>query len=236
MLQDVSVTGPWQAAAAGFVLASLPEGEGRPILWVQDRASRRALGRPCEAGLRRRFGLRAPILRVEVGHPRDALRAMEEGAGCAALGAVLGEVDAAAPMLDLVATKRLALRARDSGVPVWLMRLTGPSEGLSAARMRWRVSALPSAPHPWDEAAPGAPRWRVELLRAAGRAPGTWDLEHERGADPARDEPRHEHGHGLGVGHGGGGAAPHRLRVVPEPGAGPVAAPARAGEGRRFAG
>lgn len=190
LLQDV-----WSDTADGapsaFVAAGLAAGAAtgatagsKPVLWVQDRASRRVAGRPSEAGLRRAFGLRSPILHVAVGHPRDALRAMEEGAACAALGAVVGEVDADAPALDLVATKRLMLRAGLSGVAVWLIRSrtgreSAAGSGLSAARLRWRVDSVPSAAHPLDPAAPGDARWSARLVRAAGRAPGEWELVHD---------------------------------------------------------
>jgi protein ImuA len=234
-LQDVSAGGPgWgggQAAALGFVLASLPPDEARPLLWVQDRAARRALGRPYETGIRQAYGISAPILRVEVGPPSDALRVMEEGARCAALGAVLGELDGTARALDLVATKRLAMRARDSGVPVWLLRVGGAGEGASAARLRWRVSARPSAPHPWDDAAPGAARWWVELLRATGRSPGAWEVEHEPGARPGGAPGGADPGAGPDE-----GGAPDRLHLDAELRDGSLAPAAGAGGDRRAAG
>ena len=205
VLGEASSVRPLDAAATAFV-ASFAAGARGPVLWVQDRASRRAGGRLHEPGLRRAFRIEAPILHVRAGHSRDALRAMEEGASCAALGAVVGEVDGASPALDLTATKRLALRARESGVAVWLIRV-GPEGGLSAARMRWRLAAAPSQVHPHDPDAPGVAVWTAELFRAAGRAPGMWSLVHE---------PGHDIGQGAG--------APDRLRVVPRAGDGPLAA------------
>ena len=47
---------------------------------------------------------------------------MEQGAGCAGLSAVVGEIHGAPAVLDFTATKRLALRAEASGVPVWPIR------------------------------------------------------------------------------------------------------------------
>ena len=208
-LQEGWTEGPLDAAATAFaaaavaaaIAAAVAAGEPArrgPVLWVQDRASRRSDGRIHEPGLRRAFRMDVPILHVRVGHPRDALRAMEEGACCAALSAVVGEVDGDAPALDLTATKRLALRARESGVPVWLLR-SGKGGGLSAARMRWRLVSRPSEAHPFDPGAPGTAAWTADLVRAAGRSPGLWDLVHDPGA-------------------------PDRLRVVPRPGDGSLAA------------
>jgi protein ImuA len=167
VLKDALSARPFDAAVTAFVLACLPK-SGAPVLWVQDRASRLENGRVYGPALR---GVQ--LLRVEVSHARDVLWAMEEGAACAGLSAVVGEVHGAPPVLDFTATKRLALRAETSGVPVWLIR-SGAVEGLSAARERWRVGSLPSDLHPYNAAAPGAPVWEAELFRARGRAPGIW--------------------------------------------------------------
>jgi protein ImuA len=125
------------------------------------------------------FGLIQPILHVSVSHPRDVLWAMEEGATCAGLSAVVGEIHGGPAVLDFTATKRLALRSETSGVPVWLLR-SGDPGGLSAARERWRIGSLPSDAHPHDPQAPGAPRWDADLFRARGRPPGQWVAAYER--------------------------------------------------------
>ncbi len=178
-LQEAFPAEPSDPSATAFVLSTLGRGR-RPVLWVQDRASRRQNGRLYGAGLRG-MGFGRAILRVEVGHPREALWAMEEGAACAGLSAVVGEIHGAPRVLDFTATKRLALRAEVSGVPVWLIR-SGDPGGLSAARERWRLRAAPSEVHPFDSRAPGAALWEAELFRARGRPPGRWIARHERGA------------------------------------------------------
>ena len=170
-LQEALPVRSFDVSATAFVLAALPTGR-KPILWVQDSASRREAGR-LHLGSTGLSGLTVPVLRVEVGHPRDVLWAMEEGATCAGLAAVVGEIHGAPAVLDLTATKRLALRAEASGVPVWLIR-SGDQGGLTAARERWRISALPSRRHPHDPGAPGPPLWDADLFRASGRAPGHW--------------------------------------------------------------
>ena len=198
VLRDVVSGGPFDAAATGFVLSCLPDSDG-PVMWVSDRMSRRENGRLYGPALPQ-FGFRGQVLRVEVSHPRDVLWAMEEGAGCAGLAAVVGEIHGAPEVLSFTATKRLALRSEAGGVPVWLIR-SGDHGALSAARERWRLSSVPSDVHPWNAAAPGAPVWEAELFRARSRAPGTWEARHDPAARRAKD----------------------RLGLVPRSGNGPLA-------------
>lgn len=186
------------APASAFVLSLLPRGKG-PVLWVQDFLSRRENGAPYTPSLRD-FGLEQPVLLVTVSHPRDVLWTMEEGAACAGLSAVIGEVHGGPEVLDFTATKRLSLRAEASNVPLYLIR-SGDPGGLSAARMRWRISSLPSQAHPYDAQAPGAARWDLELFRARGHAPGRWVAAHDpdkgqspRAADRLRLVPRADDG------------------------------------------
>ncbi len=165
------------AGAVGFVLAQIPR-NAAPVLWVQDRLSGKEAGRPYLPGL----GARWPILRVDVTRPVDVLLAMEDGLRCNGLAAVIGEIWGDPPALGFTATKRLALRSETSGIPCWMVRRAA-SPDLSAARERWRVASLPSAPHPHDSAAPGAPRWQVELFRSRHAQPGTWVAGYDRAAD-----------------------------------------------------
>ncbi|MGZ2257217.1 ImuA family protein [Roseobacter sp. A03A-229] len=175
------------AGSIGFVLSRLPK-TSAPVLWVQDRLSCKEAGRPYLPGL----GAQPQVIWVNVSRPADVLWSMEEGLRCSALSAVIGEVWGDPPALDFTATKRLALRAEAAGVACWLIRrATAP--GLSAARERWRVGSLPSAAHPDDVHAPGAPRWQAELFKSRTRKPGTWALTHDRASDrvdilaPVRD-------------------------------------------------
>ncbi|MCV3272827.1 ImuA family protein [Roseobacter sinensis] len=175
------------AGAIGFVLSRLPK-TSAPILWVQDRLSCKEAGQPYLPGL----GVHPPVIWVNVGRPADVLWSMEEGLRCTALSAVIGEVWGAPPALDFTATKRLALRAEAAGVACWLIRRAA-APGLSAARERWRVASLPSAAHPHDPQAPGAPCWQAELFKSRSRKPGSWAVTHDRASDridilpPVRD-------------------------------------------------
>lgn len=136
----------------------------------------------------------------------DALWAMEEALRCPAVtGAVLalaGEPPRrAAGGPDLTATRRLQLAAEAGGALGLLLRPDAAHPAPTAAVTRWRVGPLPTAP---VGAGLDEPRWRLELLRVRGGAPGgpwavTWrvaegrlDLEGE-GVAPAvpagRDAP-----------------------------------------------
>ena len=198
LLSDVLSATPGDAGATGFVLSHLARKDAR-ILWVQDRMSQHEAGRPYLPGLAGR-----ELIEVHPERPADVLWALEEGLRCKVLGAAIGEIWGDPPALDFTATKRLALRAEASGVPCWLIRRAA-SPGLSAARDRWKVASLPSAPDPLDPRAPGNPRWQVELFRARQGRPGAWVATYDRAADrvdfsaPFRDGTVAEAGraHGL---------------------------------------
>lgn len=158
-------------------MTSIPRSD-TPILWVQDHMSQTEAGRPYLPGLMSR----RPVIHITLPRAADVLWAMEEGLRCAALGAVIGEVWGAPPVLDFTATKRLAMRAEAGHLPCWLIR-RGAVPDLSAARNRWRVASLPSLAHPHDPQSPGNPRWQVELFRTRAAQPGTWVATYDRAAD-----------------------------------------------------
>lgn len=171
-LSEVFAETAMDGAAVAYMLARLPQTHA-PILWVQDRLSRRESGRPYLAGI----GTRHPLILVDLSRAVDVLWAMEDGLQCRALGAVIGEVWGDPPALDFTATKRLALRSEAGKVPCWLIRRAAAAN-LSAARDRWRVSSFPSAPNPHDPQASGAPRWSLDLFRSRRLKPGQWVAEY----------------------------------------------------------
>ena len=178
-LAEVFAETATDAAAVGYVLTQLPRGAA-PVLWVQDRLSRREAGRPYLAGLSQ-FGLaHTPIILVDLSRARDVLWAMEDGLRCRALAAVVGEVWGDPPVLDFTATKRLALRSEAAKVPCWLVRRAATAN-LSAARDRWRIASAPSARNPHDARAPGAARWTLDLFRSRRRKPDAWVVQHDGG-------------------------------------------------------
>ncbi|WP_333714200.1 ImuA family protein [Yoonia sp.] len=176
-LAEVFPSHPADASATAFMLSRLPR-TGAPILWVQDRLSRKEAGRPALAGI----GLQHPVIMVDLSRAADVLWAMEDGLRCRSLAAVVGEVWGDPPALDFTATKRLAMRSEAADVPCWLIRRAA-SPDLSAARDRWRIASLPSATHPHDAQAPGDPRWALDLFRSRRSKPGQWVATYERAAD-----------------------------------------------------
>ena len=176
-LSEAFPSNPTDASAVGFILSRLPRTDA-PILWVQDRLSRKEAGHPSLAGI----GVKRPIIMVDLSRVADVLWAMEDGLGCRALCAVIGEVWGDPSALDFTATKRLAMRSEAADVPCWLIRRAA-SPDLSAARDRWRVASLPSAPHPHDPQSPGAPRWSLDLFRSRRTKPGQWVATYDGAAD-----------------------------------------------------
>ena len=167
-LSEVFAAAPQDGAATGFVFSQLDPKRG-PVLWVSDRLSRTEGGMLCIAGLPRPV----QVIAVKVNRPVDVLWAMEQGLGCASLGAVVGEVWGDPQQLDFTASKRLALRSEAHAVPAWLIRRAA-HPNLSAARDRWHIGSLPSLTEPDDTRAPGQPLWQAERFRSRWGAVGHW--------------------------------------------------------------
>lgn len=172
-------------AASGFALAlalraAQGESEARPIVWVRQDFLDSEVGQLDALGL---GGLGLDPARLILVRARDAeqaLRAAGDAVHCAALGAVLLEPWGEPKALDLTATRRFALRAGNSGVPFFLLRMAAkPSP--SVALTRWLVR--PALSTPLAAHAPGAPAFAATLLRHRGGREGhAWTLEwdHER--------------------------------------------------------
>lgn len=126
---------------------------------------------------------------------RGALWAMEEAASVRGMAAAAGAglTDGA---YGLLASRRLALAAERTGVPVLALR-SHAARAPSAARRRWRIGPAAASPAPWLGATGlpglGARRWRVALERApsfagAARAQAGFEVEWNDAAlrfDPA---------------------------------------------------
>ncbi|WP_245293301.1 hypothetical protein [Mongoliimonas terrestris] len=166
-------------AASGFLaalIAALGTRRPGPVLWVrEDRAAREA-GRPAALGLAQ-LGLDpARLLAVDVGQAADVLWAIEEGLGCGGLVAVVGEMQGLARAFDLTASRRLALRAREGGVPLFLS-LQGAPPVASAATTRLLVTPRPSEPVDGFLAGAGFPAWTLVLEKNRDGRTGRLDLE-----------------------------------------------------------
>jgi protein ImuA len=171
-------------AATGFaaaILARLAAVDDRPVLVILEAAARREAGFLYGPGLDC-FGLDSKRLVVATPRrPDEALWVFEEGLRCRGLAAVLAELRGHPRRFDLTASRRLALRARDSGVMGLLLRQASPPEP-GAAATRWAVSPRPAADLDGFSAGIGHPAWRLVLERNRDGTTGTFDLEwdHER--------------------------------------------------------
>jgi protein ImuA len=112
------------------------------------------------------------VLYAEAADEKTVFLVMEEALRHGALSAVVGEVS----RLPMTASRRLVLAAEKSGVmAVALRRRPGGEDAPNAARTRWRISPLPSAPLPVPGIGRG--RWQVELARCRGGTPKSWIME-----------------------------------------------------------
>jgi len=173
-------------AATGFLAALLARLAARRdgfLLWAGDGVSPNEAAALHGPGLYR-FGLDpGRILTASCRSARDVLWAMEEGLACPGLVAVVGEMRGDAKALDLTASRRLDLRARQGGVLTVLLRFSAREPAMTAAT-RWRV-----APHPAgrdrtgeSEANPGeGVAWRLDLERNRDGAEATWTVEWTHG-------------------------------------------------------
>src|SRR5581483_5374423 len=158
------------------LLARLAAADRRPILWVMERSAIREAGLPYGAGLAA-FGFdpgRLVIVRVR--KPADALWVMEEALRCRGLAAALGEIRGEPHDLDLTSSRRLALRAHETGVMGVLLRQAGDAMP-GAAATRWLVAPLPASVTDDFAAGIGRPAWRLTLERSRIGTSGTFDVE-----------------------------------------------------------
>lgn len=176
------------ASAAGFALLlaiRAARGAG-PILWLRQQAGEKAGG--LHAPGFAEIGLDPGRLILAVAEdPATLLKAAGDSLRCAGLGGVVIEPCRAPRLIDLTASRRLALAAEQSGVTALLLRTDADPEP-SAAQTRWRVRAATSTPLPAD--APGAPAFDLALLRHRGGPDGLfWRLEWDRDQYSFREAP-----------------------------------------------
>lgn len=158
------------AAAALFTAGILARTSGK-ILWCMKQKDLFAPGL-AQAGL-------TPdrVIYVEAGDEKALLACMEEGLRHGGVTGVVGEIG----KLSMVSSRRLQLAAESTGAIAiairrwWRMADAAGFGQPTAARTRWRVTALPSAPLPVQGI--GRARWHIELIRC--RAGDSADFEVE---------------------------------------------------------
>jgi protein ImuA len=144
------------------MMLGLKDGK-RAKLWVRHEALVGETGTLYPVGLTELGFDPACVLLMRALDVSSALQAGLDGARCAALGAVIIEIRGEARAYDLTASRRLALAAKTSGVPVFLLRI-GAKVAASAAETRWLARTAPS--QAIAAKAPGPPAFHLTLLRA----------------------------------------------------------------------
>ncbi|TCR70400.1 hypothetical protein [Bosea sp. BK604] len=175
------IASPSQApAASGFIAGLLARLGRRPVVWLRQDAAGVEGGELHAPGLAG-FGLDpARLLSVR---GRDALAVLKAAQDAfprgndrrSGIGAVVIELNGAPSCLDLTASRRLVLAAREAGVTALLLRL-GDGIAASAAVTRWEVSAAPSAGRVRAHG-PGRPSFAVTVSRNRHGATGRWLME-----------------------------------------------------------
>ncbi|WP_336963386.1 hypothetical protein [Sphingobium aquiterrae] len=210
----------------------------RPMLWLRTAGAARMGGVPYGPGLVELGIDPADMLLGTMADDAMLLRAAVDALRCPELGALVVECWGMPRLLDLTASRRLALAAEGSGVMALLL-LNGAEPVPSAAETRWRVRAAPSQPLPGNapgmsafditllrrRAGPDGMAWRIMWDGALGRF-AEWDEycgeagENGRdgrdghGMDPAGEDASAATGSGSG-GVSGSGGAPLSGAVVP---------------------
>jgi protein ImuA len=191
-----------QGAAAGLAgaLAALlsKTNDGKQIVWIQHDFDAMEIGSLHGADS---FGLPlSSLLIVRVPRVIDVLWGFEEALKCRAVAAVIAEI-AEAEAVDLIATRRLSLAARDGGGLGLLLRHRA-CLAPSAAATRWEVASAPGERDQFGGL--GHPAFTLSLIKnrcgPCGRWTIAWD-HHERAflapalsrrlAQAAHDRPAH---------------------------------------------
>jgi len=125
----------------------------------------------------------------------DLLWCAEEALGCGELAALVLRLPSRARKYNFAASRRLQLRALDSGAPAYVVR-GAPERGAIAAETLWRVAPAASLSSGYaSKRILGLARWRAALERARTSRPKdwvmTWDHETLRVdmAQPVGDRP-----------------------------------------------
>lgn len=174
-------------SAMGFAVAFAARltHPGQPVLWLRAARAARAGGMIQANGWAELGGIPADAIVGVMPDGMAVLRAAIDALRCPALGVVIVESWGAMRELDLTASRRLALAAEKSGVPLLLVRMDAAPVP-SAAQTRWQVASAPSRALPGN--APGLPAFDVTLLRQRSGPCGLgWRLEWDRDRRIFRD-------------------------------------------------
>lgn len=189
-IHEVFASGAHAAAATGF-LAGLARRAAaqRPLLWVHQDFSARENGQLLmtgwhELGLDPRL-----VVMVRARDAESALQVAADALACDALGGVVLELWGETRQADLVASRRLTLAARASGVTGLMLRIAA-APAPSTAETRWIVRPARSPQRrPWETW--GAPMFDAQLVRNRHGLTGQWIMEWNCDECLFRDVPFH---------------------------------------------
>lgn len=152
------------ASAFALLLSLRLASAERPLIWVQEQKAVQLSGHLYPPGLIALGGNPDAMVLVDVRDAKEALRAAADIIRSGAPSAMIMSVRDSS-VIDLTATRRLALAAADKDVLAVLLRLDAKSVP-SAAYSRWQVTSAPSRPLLAN--APGFPAFDIELTRHRG--------------------------------------------------------------------
>jgi protein ImuA len=156
------------AATSGFIAGILSSlmGEDGSAVWI---SSSRILFPPALKS----FGLKPErFIFLDLQKEKDVIWAMDEALKCAAITAVVGEVNE----ISFTSSRRLQLAVEQSLVTGFILRKKSNHPNTTACVSRWKVTSLPSETID-DLPGVGFPMWRAELMRIRNGKPGVWDLK-----------------------------------------------------------
>lgn len=185
-LHEVFAIDPDDASSAAGFAAMLALRLGGPLLWLRAEAAEACGGALYIPGLCEIGVDPADLILGVLPNTLAVLRAAADVARSPNVGTAVIELWQSPRLLDLTATRRLALAAEASGVTLLLLR-TDAEPAPSAAHTRWTVRAAASTPMEAD--APGHPAFEIELLRQrTGPAGRAWLVEWDREQTIFRDQ------------------------------------------------
>lgn len=139
-------------AVSGFALslcARLMRGDDRAaqrfFLWIGERMVALDTGLPHLPGLADHGFSGARLLYAAPGKIEEALWLAEQALASRAFAAVLMEVRGNPARFGLTESRRLSLKAREAGLPLFVLRQAGEEEASSAA-LRLRIRPAPASP------------------------------------------------------------------------------------------
>lgn len=169
--------GNWSAGGFAVALAILAA-KTKPLFWVRPDYEAMEYGAVSPNGLAELGGDPRQLILVRTRNAAEALSAAADILACPHAGALLLELNGMPKCLDLVASRRLAFAAHESGVTAVMLREGAEAEP-SAALTRWQVSSAPSRA---DDDDWGNPVFDAALVRHRAGGLGhfllTWNPEH----------------------------------------------------------